>query len=163
MPFEDPWLREGQTISPLDRARRMYAKTENPIHAWRALEICADLMREGVYGCDTLPPWLLDYLMTSVDRIRDIFNEDPDGEVSKRIAAALGFKPIGRGVRRQAFRDFARDDRDQMLAKKVWRGRRLQPTHALEAIVAAVAEAEQVSPETVWRAWSTWNADLDEA
>jgi hypothetical protein len=142
----------------------MYEQTHNPLHAWAALQMCAVRMRGGRYRSETLPPWLLDYVIAcarSLWMIAD-YNGGTDADVPKDIAEAFGFKPRGRGVRRQAFLDYVRDGRDFMLASQVRRGRQEQPTHSLEAIVAAVAEAERVSPESIWRAWSAWSAFLEE-
>ena len=75
MPFEDPWLRAGKLGSPLDFERRMYEQTKNPIHVWRAYEICSDLMRGGVFGCDALPTWVLDHFDHIVEIVREFYYE----------------------------------------------------------------------------------------
>jgi hypothetical protein len=106
MSFEDPWFREGKRMSPLDAERRLYEQTKNPTHAWRALEICSELMRGGAYGCDTLPHWLLDYLDTSTEGVRHLFYNAGDlthAQMVARLADALGFKATRQGVRTRAW------------------------------------------------------------
>jgi hypothetical protein len=108
MSFEDPWFREGQTKSPLDWERRMFEQTGNPLHVWRAYEICSELMRGGVFHSDSLPSWVLDYFDTVLDAIRELYYENYDGKVTAtemgaRLMEALKIKAAGQGVRSTAF------------------------------------------------------------
>lgn len=162
MPFEDPWLREGK-ISPLEWERRMFQKTENALHAWRALAICASIRRHDAARCDTLPPWLLEYVLTSATSFEELIEDEPDDDFPTLIAIALHFRAKGQGVRRAIVRNHERDLRDFQIAIELRGARRLQPAEPLEGLVAGIAEARQLSPETVWRAWSRWNAFIDEA
>jgi hypothetical protein len=162
MPFEDPWFRDGKTMSPLDWERRMYERTKNPLHAWRAYQICSELMRGGIYGCDSLPEWVLDYFDATTLVIQDLFNESFDGNVPQRIADGFGFKRAGQGVRATAFTNFDLEHRDLMLATDVRRLVNAQPTQSREAVIADVAERHGLSIETVWDAWTTWRDFLEE-
>jgi hypothetical protein len=141
MSFEDPWFREGKSMSPLDAERGMYEHTKNPIHAWRALGICSELMRAGTYGCDTLPDWLLDYVDTSSAGVRQLF--DNAGEIAHALMAAhladaLGFKRTGQGVRTMAGSNAAVGHRQRALARMVWNRKRDHPTSSIESIAIAI-------------------------
>src|SRR5262245_38630116 len=104
MPFEDPWFRQGKRMSPLDFERRLYEETGNPLHVLRALQICSELMRGGVYGSDSLPEWILDYLDKAIGEVQELWNEpDQQKGVPVKIAEIFGFKRAGQGVRDTAF------------------------------------------------------------
>jgi hypothetical protein len=158
MAFQDPWFSEGK-MSPLDWERRMYEQTKNPLHAWRALQICVALMRGGSYGCDSLPEWMLDYFKTATSGIQEMFGDALDGNdqaITQKLADALGFKRVGQGVRGTAFSNYSLEHRDLMIATGVGREIRLNPTQSIETIIAEFAEREQMSSEMVWRAWDHW-------
>jgi len=157
MPFDDPFFRDNKTMSPLDHERRMYLETRNVKHAIRALQICGELMQAGQYGCDTLPGWLLEWLMSALARVQDVFAGDvPESKTADAIAEAFGFKQTGQGQRTSAVSDWQLDARDLALAGAVWRAKRHDPTQRMRPIVAAVAAEYHVSRETVFDAWSKW-------
>jgi hypothetical protein len=142
MPFEDPGFREGTAVSRLDAERHLYQQTKNPIHAWRALAICSQLMRRGAYGSDTPPAWLLDYVDTSTDGIRQMFDNAGDithTQMAVRLADALGFTAPSHGVR-TASCTVAPGNRQQALARMVWNRRRDNPTRSIESIATEIEE-----------------------
>jgi len=156
MPFDDPFVRDGKPISPLDGARRRYLKTGNPAHAFRALQICGELMRADVFGCTSLPPWLLGWLMPALARIEEIFAGDvPESNLADAFADAFGVKAAtaGKGRRTSAVSDWQQDARDLALASAVWRIKRADPMQRMRTIVAAVADDYHVSKGIVWDAW----------
>jgi hypothetical protein len=143
MSFEDPWFREGKRMSPLDAERRLYEQTKNPTHAWRALEICSELMRGGAYGCDTLPHWLLDYLDTSTEGVRRLFYNPGDfthAQMVARLADALGFRATRHGVRTTALCNAALGHPQHALARMVWNRKRDHPTRSIESIAIDIEE-----------------------
>jgi hypothetical protein len=157
MAFEDPWLLRGQT-SPIEFERRMYAKTENPIHVVRVLEICLELQ-------SALPDWVAAYLQQRlINHVKDLFNEGdaPSGSVPATLAAALGFQKAGQGVRETAYARHSRALRELHLAGRVRRERGQHPDYSLETIMLAIAEAEQISVERVRRAWQSWRDFLED-
>ena len=128
-------------MSPLDAERRMYEHTKNPIHAWRALRICTELMRAGTYGCDTLPEWLLDYIDTSTEGVSQVLCNAGDIAhplMAARLADALGFKRTGQGVRTMAGSNVALRHRQQALARMMWNRKRDQPTRSIESIAVDI-------------------------
>jgi hypothetical protein len=160
MPFVDPWFRQGSKTSPLDFERRMFEATQNPIHAWRALQTCIEA------GCDGLPEWVLAYFRTATAAVQELFIDDGlNAPMPIRLAEALGFKRAGRGVRRDAVERFNQESRDSLLAAEIWGQMRSRPDASQETIIAAVAERRHLSEETVRRAWVRWRrfitAELD--
>jgi hypothetical protein len=150
MPFTDPWFREGKTNSPLDFERRQYEQTKNPVHVWRGYQICRECR------CESLPHWILDYLdavASAVMELRIRFEDGPIKQLPAQIADIFGFQRAGQGVRDTAFSEVDRRFRDQGLAITVRRLIRTNPDISRETIIAAVAEREHVSDETVRRAY----------
>lgn len=151
MEFEDPWIREGKS-SPIEFERRMYEQTNNPIHAWRAHEICCELMRASAFASSTLPAtacilpaWVISYFETATEGIRQVFNAVgdemmTDEQMIKGLAEALAFKEAGRGLRRNAFKDCDLEHRRQMLASMVWQRLQGRPNDSIEAIAADVED-----------------------
>ncbi|HVH27471.1 MAG TPA: hypothetical protein VM818_11945 [Vicinamibacterales bacterium] len=92
MAFEDPWFREGKTTSPLDWERRMHEQTKNPIHVWRAYQICSELMRGwgGDYRCESLPDWVLEYFDAAASAIEELFGDVEGQPVPQKIADVDG-------------------------------------------------------------------------
>ena len=79
------------------------------------------------------------------------------------LASTLGFKQPGRGVRSDAFTDWALDWQAQKLASRVRREIRLPPTKTITEIVIDLAEVQRIAPEpAIWRAWSAWQSFLDD-
>jgi len=152
VPFHDPWLHKGQD-SPLERERRLYAHTRNPIHVWRALQICSEQRDEDRSA--VLPAWIVDYLDTFTGVIQEWFNErdGDDTGLADHLTAALGFKPAGRGVRDTAFAAWDQAHRDEHLVIEIRRQSRAQPEVSKADIMADLAERLQVSESTLWRAW----------
>jgi len=143
--FEDPWFREGKSVSPLDVERRLYQQTKNALHAWRALAICSRRMRAGTYANDTLPVWVMDYFDGGEEGINQLFiDAAADGitdlQVAARLAEALGFKLMGQGVRTSAFTRTALEHRRRALASMVWSSRREHPSRSIESIALELEE-----------------------
>lgn len=159
MPFEDPWFREGKTTSPLDFERRMYEQTKNPLHVWRAYQICRDV------GGGSFPEWVLEYFDTATTTIQMLYGGDfeaQDAPLLQTIADVFGFKRAGQGVRQTAFSAFDLEHRDLMLAGLVRRAIRLQPAIPIQTIVAEIADQKNTSEPTVWRAWDAWKDFLEQ-
>jgi len=144
----------------------MYVTTKNPLYAWRGLQLCLECMDAYPGRCEPLPPWLQAYLSAGADQMQQAYYqrlEHPKKktfDVPNVIAAALGFQQPGRGKRRDVFLEFERDAQNASWAAKI-RGRaEREPTQPIAEIVAALAEAEQVSEETLWRVWREWKLSL---
>lgn len=191
MTFVDPWFADGQSSSPIDTERRLYEHSGNPVHAWRAFGVCLELMRTGRIG--GLPAWLIDYFENLSDAVREVYYDSADKPLSQdalgeRLAAALRFRELGQGVRRDAFQASQVDERDRTIAWMVYH-RREQTGSALEIVIGDVvdqlassaAEFDRlralglispgaqamthqiaVSESTVWRAWRKWRPFIDE-
>ena len=173
MGFKDPWFSEGKQ-SPLDFERRMYEQTGNPIHVWRAWQMCSDLMRAGVYRCDSLPEWILDYIdriaATLQERLSESWGKNPDrSQLATVLMDVIGVVPAGRGVTSNALSENRRQHRDLSLASAVRVELRDRP-RSLEQVFADVADretetrrfGETIGIETVKRAWYSWRGFLDE-
>jgi hypothetical protein len=142
MPFEDPGFREGAAMSRLDAERHLYQQTRNPIHAWRAFSICSQLMRQRLYGSDALPDWLLDYVDSSMEGLRQLFSSAggiTPAQMAAGVADALGFSAPGHGIR-TASRNAAPGNRQQALARMVWNRRRDDPSRSIESIAAQIEQ-----------------------
>ena len=119
-------------------------------------------MRDDPYRCEPLPPWLLAYLSAGADQLQGAYyrrSEKKKFDVPRR-SAALGFQQEGRGKRRDVFLEFDRAARDRGVAMGIEARARREPNQPIEEIVAALAEAKKVSPETIWRAWEAWRPAL---
>jgi len=141
----------------------MYVTTKNPLYAWRGLHICLEWMRDR--HCEPLPQWLQAYLRASADQIQQAYYEreappKKTFDVPKVIAAALGFQQRGRGKRRDMFLEFDRDGQKLAWGAKILGRAQRDPHRPIAEIIAALAEAEQVSEETLWRVWREWSVAL---
>ncbi len=148
MPFDDPWLRAGK-FSPLEFERRLYTQTGNAIHVIRGYQICSEQTR-GDDGAITLPDWIGGTLITSRPR-SGIFGEQVDEmrpipDLVSTLAATLDFKQPGRGVRTDAFTDWAETGGMRKLAIRVRCEIRLQPDKSITEIVIDLAEVQQIAP-----------------
>jgi hypothetical protein len=133
--FEDHWLREGN-FSPLEWERKMYVKTQNSLHVWQCIQICCHQKYKG-QGFPGFPDWVIEYLEQFSKVLGELYLEHHYGGIRNlpsKIAAALGFKEQGQGVRATAFSDGDLERRNLRLATKVWRYLREHPgSSALEA------------------------------
>ncbi len=128
-PFVDPWLQEGKW-SPLNWERRLYARTDNPLHVWRAIEICHSERPTPSTG--GYPDWVYAYLGKVAERVHALYLKQADGAVENLgadIAELLEFKPAGQGHRTNALVEWDRSRIREGLAREV--ARRLHENSAL--------------------------------
>jgi hypothetical protein len=137
MPFIDPWLQQGNT-SPLETERRMYAKTGNAVHVWRAIRIC----REPGTVCDGFPDWVCDYLGNIARGVDDMYRDHEDGRLDLRsqAAALMGLTRPAGGARGTAFTDADLAHRNLTLATMVARYLREHPGASPADAFASLAE-----------------------
>ena len=125
MPFKDPWLRDGQLDSPIEVHRRVFEKTGDPVHLWRAYEICRELMNATPRPLiETLPEWIFEYLDKVMEWCHKRFNDYPFEkkiDVAGELALLMGFKATGQGTRRTAFSENQINRRNESLASMVGR------------------------------------------
>ena len=126
-PFVDPWLKDGKA-SPLDRERRLYKRTDNPVHVWRAIEICHSERPTPWTG--GYPDWVYEYLATMAEGVHALYLKHANGAVvnlDADVAELLGFKSTGQGRRTNALVEWDRSRTRQRLALEVARRLRMDP------------------------------------
>lgn len=187
MPFIDPWLAKGDTMSPLEYERTMFEQTRNPIHVWRTVQICRDLMAHPAgRALDAFPEWIETYLGTLADGIHELYDQKINDELEQALPAAIadlmGFKRAGQGKRADAFDQHELQRRDMYLAQDVDIRLRqepnLTPREAASRIAEDRIEAKRVfdehkragriiawatfghpivTEEVIYNAWKAWH------
>lgn len=155
--------------SVLEYDRRCYELTKNPIHVWRAYQMCSEMM-EGGFVSDPLPSWIREYFDGIADVVQQLFGDlyadsgssAARARINEQLAAALGLLEIGQGAKSSAFKDHDLQQRDMRLAMDVRHAKRCAPDRPFEDIFGEVAERKQLGVDIVKRAWNRWRVFVED-
>jgi hypothetical protein len=141
--------------------RRMYESSNNPLHVWRAYQICSERLRAHLY--DGMPLWILAYFDRAAEAVQNLFYESLERDLTKAelgdvMIDALDLKRTGQGVRTDAFSNRKREARDRDLASLVLVTKRQHPLRSFEQIFGDIAERKNLSADVVERAWAQWRS-----